>query len=59
MSHWFDSFKSVPEEVSPAAPVVVGAEAQNGGARRRKRRGSRKSKRRGGSRKRKHRSRKH
>ena len=60
MSNWFDdSFKSVPAEVSPAAPVAVKAEAQAGGSRRRKRRGgSRKSKRRGGSRRRKH-SRKH
>ena len=58
-NNWFDSFRSSPEEVSPAAPVAVKAEAQTGGSRRRKRRGgSRKSKRRGGSRRRKH-SRKH
>ena len=57
MSHWFDSFRSSPEEVIPA--VAVKAEAQAGGSRRRKRRGGRKSKRRGGSRGRKHRTRKH
>jgi hypothetical protein len=57
MSHWFDSFKSVPEEVV-VSQVDVKAEAQAGGSRRRKRRGGRKSKRRGGSRRRKH-TRKH
>jgi len=56
-NNWFDSFRSSPEEVTPA--VAVKAEAQAGGSRRRKRRGSRKSKRIGGSRRRKHRTRKH
>ena len=46
---WYDNYGT----------VEVKAEAQAGGSRRRKRRGSCKSKRRGGSRTRKHRTRKH
>ena len=56
LNTWYDNYGKVEQQV-PA--VEVKAEAQAGGSRRRKRRGTRKSKRRGGSRTRKHRTRKH